>query len=312
MKKCKDIENDLPLYPDDLLSGPDKEAVEEHLKSCPQCSDALNQLMNAKKLVGNLADVNPPPWFKQNIMARVREESERQHFVRKWFYPLRIKVPVQIVATVCIAVIAVYVYRSGEERMKAVMPSSAPAPVAAIQGGRSSEQATETFVDADKPKAEKTEKQTLTSAADERKGVKSQVAADISSEINATAPAARSFEQPQADVQKKNEKDVRGVSGQALKASMAGSVTRTPDIRVQADDIDVTAAEIEELLLKVQAKNIFREMTRDKILIKAEMSGRNIEDFKTRLKKEILFEESDSIAANTEEYVSVLIEITKK
>ena len=182
MKKCKDVENNLPLYLDDLLSGPDKKTVEEHLKSCSQCSDTLNQLMNAKKLVGNLADVNPPPWFKQKIMARVREESEKQRFVRKWFYPLRIKVPIQIVATVCIAVIAVYVYRSGEERMKTVMPSSAPAPVVAIQKGRSSEQATETSVDADKPKAEKTEKKIGGSVSDEMKDKGNEMVPGVKSE----------------------------------------------------------------------------------------------------------------------------------
>lgn len=41
MKKCKDIENNLSLYLDDVLSKEDKAAVDEHLRSCPQCAEAL-------------------------------------------------------------------------------------------------------------------------------------------------------------------------------------------------------------------------------------------------------------------------------
>ena len=54
MKKCKDIENILPLYLDDSLSGADKKAVEEHLKSCSQCTKTLSQLSKTETLVNSL------------------------------------------------------------------------------------------------------------------------------------------------------------------------------------------------------------------------------------------------------------------
>src|SRR4030042_6864652 len=102
MKNCKDIENSLPLYLDNLLSDADKRAVEAHLKSCPQCVKLLAQLQRTGKLVDNLEEVEPPPWFKQKIMARGREDAKKKSFTQKWFYPLRIKVPVQVFATIFI------------------------------------------------------------------------------------------------------------------------------------------------------------------------------------------------------------------
>jgi hypothetical protein len=59
-------------------------------------------------------------------MAQVRQEADKKSFMQKWFYPLRIKIPVQIFATIVITVLAVYIYRAGEQEMKAVLPKAAP------------------------------------------------------------------------------------------------------------------------------------------------------------------------------------------
>jgi len=123
---CREIENILPLYPDDLLSAAEKQAVEEHLKSCPKCCKELAYLQKTEKIARDLKEVEPPPWFKQKIMARVRQEADKKSFMQKWFYPLRIKIPVQIFATIVITVLAVYIYRAGEQEMKAVLPEAAP------------------------------------------------------------------------------------------------------------------------------------------------------------------------------------------
>lgn len=133
MKKCKDIEDSLPLYSEGLLDSDEKRAVEAHLKSCPACANVFAQLQRSGMMVQDLKDVEPPPWFKQKIMARVRKESEKKNFVQKWFYSLRMKIPVQIMATIVIAVLAVYIYRSGDEQMKAVLPGAQPPVMEAKQ-----------------------------------------------------------------------------------------------------------------------------------------------------------------------------------
>lgn len=132
MKKCSAIENLLPLYAEGVLSDAEKRVVEEHLSDCAACQKELACLQEAGRLVNNLPDVEEPAWFQQKIMARVREEAEKESFVRKWFYPLRIKIPVQIMATIVIAVLAVYIYRSGDEQAKRMLPG-APRPTAEMR-----------------------------------------------------------------------------------------------------------------------------------------------------------------------------------
>jgi len=124
MKNCKDIENSLPLHAEGLLSADEKMVVEEHLAECADCSKALADLKKTVVITQGLSEVEPPPWFKQKIMARVREEAEKKSFAQKWFYPLQIKIPVQIMATIVIAVLAVYIYRSSDEQMKSVLPEA--------------------------------------------------------------------------------------------------------------------------------------------------------------------------------------------
>ena len=152
MKKCEEIKNNLPLYLDNSLYGDDKKDVEEHLNSCSRCSKALVELSKMRSLVGNLADVEPPPWFKQKIMSRVREEAGKKSLVQKLFYPLRIKIPVQVLTTIFIAVLVVYIYRGGEGRMKVVVPLSAPAPMMEVQKDKSPEQKIKTSADEEKQK----------------------------------------------------------------------------------------------------------------------------------------------------------------
>ena len=132
MKKCKEIENNLPFYAEGLLSDTEKMFVEEHLAECADCSKALNDLQKVATMTKGLSEIEAPPWFKQKIMARIRKEAEKKSFAQKWFYPLRIKIPVQVMATIVIAVLAVYIYRSGDEQMKTVLPQS-PQPVMEIK-----------------------------------------------------------------------------------------------------------------------------------------------------------------------------------
>jgi len=129
MKKCQDIENLLPLYPEGALTDAEKRAVEEHLSSCTICRKELANLEKTHQLVAGLPEVEEPPWFRQKIMAQVRKEAEKKSLARKWFYPLRIRIPLQIMATIVIAVLAVYIYRSGENSMNQMLPGVRPPAV---------------------------------------------------------------------------------------------------------------------------------------------------------------------------------------
>ncbi len=227
MNNCKEIENDLPLYLDDSFSGAAKKTLEEHLKSCPRCTKALVELSKTQILVNNLGQVEPPPWFEQKIMARVRKEAEKKSLVQKLFYPLRIKIPVQVMTTIAIAIFAVYIYRSGDEQMKAVLPSLAPAPIVEVQKKQLPEQKMKTSrgeaiqKEAVMQKREAPREIVRQTAVDAAKDVKEQVAVGMRADQYESAPAIKSFEQSGDALEKKKESNV---SGTAMKASISPQV----------------------------------------------------------------------------------------
>lgn len=126
---CNEIETRLPAYLEDLLSPEEQKSIREHLASCTSCSRAFSDLRKAERLVRDLEAVEPPPFFEQRIMSRIREEAGRkQGIIRKLFYPLHIKIPVQVLATLLVAVLAFYVYQTGDPELKRM--ASFPAPPA--------------------------------------------------------------------------------------------------------------------------------------------------------------------------------------
>jgi hypothetical protein len=319
MKNCKEIENNLSLYLDDSLSDADKQAVEEHLKSCPRCTKALVQLSKTHTLVNNLAEVEPPAWFKQKIMAKVRKKAEKKSFVQKLFYPLRIKIPVQILATVFIAVLAVYIYRAGEEQMKEVVPSSAPAPVMEVQKSQLPEQKMKTSADENIQKEdhviEKKEtprKKVREMAADAAKDVNGQIVPDIKADKYVSAPAAKSVELSGAELEKKKESNILGAAIKASRTPHAQSVMQRLNVLLKVADINTAAEEVEKLLIKYEAKNINRQITQGKAILTAELKNQKINDFTARLKKIGQIEEGSVHIDNAEENIIIMIEILNK
>lgn len=112
---CKHVEEKLPAYLEGALPPDEKKLVGGHVAACPGCRAALEDLVKTERLIRDLEEAEPPAWLKQRIMAKVRGERERREgFFRKIFHPLHIKVPATALATVLIAVFAVYVFRTVE------------------------------------------------------------------------------------------------------------------------------------------------------------------------------------------------------
>jgi hypothetical protein len=124
---CRHIRERLAAYREEVVELEEERAIEQHLSSCWQCSRALDALKKAEELVRRLPEVEPPAWMTQKVMARVRaEEEKKKGVVQRLFFPLRIKIPIQVFATVVIAVAAIYVFKAVEPQMKPVVPSAAP------------------------------------------------------------------------------------------------------------------------------------------------------------------------------------------
>ena len=142
---CNEIENRLPAYLEDLLSPEERKSITGHLAACPRCSRAFADLKKAEQLVHDLGEVEPPPFFEQRIMSRVREEAgQKQGILRRLFYPLHIKVPIQALATLLVAVLALYVYQTGDPEMKQMAPL--PIPLTELGKGQITAESPKTLV----------------------------------------------------------------------------------------------------------------------------------------------------------------------
>jgi hypothetical protein len=103
----------LSEYIDGTVSAKEKADIEAHLKTCRQCSDALDELRKTVEHIKTLEEVEPPAWMTQKTMAKVRAEAEeKKSLLQRLFYPLSVKLPIQAVAVLFLAVTAFYIYQS--------------------------------------------------------------------------------------------------------------------------------------------------------------------------------------------------------
>jgi hypothetical protein len=118
---CRDVQGRLAEFLEETTSAEEKKGIEEHLAACPSCRAAFEDLKRAVALVRDLDEVEPPPYLAQKIMAHVREEAEegaRSGVLRRLFFPLHVKLPIEALAVFLIAAFTFQVYRTIESDTK--------------------------------------------------------------------------------------------------------------------------------------------------------------------------------------------------
>src|SRR4030042_7083165 len=135
--ECKDIQKRLSAYLEKAVSPQQKTAMDAHLKQCKRCRQDLADLKRTIEYVQKLEEVEPPAWLAQRVMARVRAEAEtKPGILKKLFYPIHIKLPLEAIAVIFIAVGTIYIFKTMQPQMQlAKLPTEpkemAPAPATA-------------------------------------------------------------------------------------------------------------------------------------------------------------------------------------
>jgi hypothetical protein len=108
-----DIRDKLSEYIDGSIAAEERTEIEAHLKTCLQCSSALEELRKTIGHIKTVEEIEPPAWMTQKIMAKVRAEAvEQKGFFHRLFFPLRIKLPIQAIAVLFLAVTGFYIYQN--------------------------------------------------------------------------------------------------------------------------------------------------------------------------------------------------------
>ncbi len=119
-----EIRHKLSEYIDGSIPAEEKTTIEEHLETCASCGDALRELQKTIEHIKSLEEVESPAWMTQKIMAQVHAaDAEQRSFLRKLFFPLSVKIPIQAVAVLFLVVGTFYLYRSIQPSLR---PAEAP------------------------------------------------------------------------------------------------------------------------------------------------------------------------------------------
>lgn len=120
MNNHSDISRLLSAYCAGDLPVDERIKVEAHLKECGFCRSAVADLQVTLHLTRTTPEVEPPPWMTERIMAHVREEKARRRGWLKYiFFPLHIKIPLEVMAVLAVCVSGYYLSRTVETELKA-------------------------------------------------------------------------------------------------------------------------------------------------------------------------------------------------
>jgi anti-sigma factor RsiW len=115
----KEIRQMLSAYLDNAVSAAEKAEIERHLAECGNCRGALADLERTVAHLKDVPEVEPPPWLTAKIMAHIRDEvGQKQGFWRRLFAPLSVKLPLEVLALVCLCITGYYLAQTTAPQMR--------------------------------------------------------------------------------------------------------------------------------------------------------------------------------------------------
>lgn len=78
---CKIIQDLLPLYRDEVCSQESRQAVDEHIQSCPHCAEVLREMGREENLDRETADVDRE---KAQVIAGVKRRFSAGNACLYW------------------------------------------------------------------------------------------------------------------------------------------------------------------------------------------------------------------------------------
>jgi hypothetical protein len=108
-----EIQGKLSAYLDNAVSAEEKAEIKRHLGICGSCRVAIADLELTVGYIKSLPEVEPPPWLTSKIMAIVRDDTIRNPSLwQRIFFPLHVKLPIEVVALVFLCVTGYYLTRT--------------------------------------------------------------------------------------------------------------------------------------------------------------------------------------------------------
>jgi hypothetical protein len=316
--ECNRIQEKLSEYIDGIISSEEKLLIEKHLKTCRKCKESFADMKKTIEYVRNLEDIEPPAWLTQKVMARIRPEvKSRKRIMQKLFYPLHVKLPIQAVATVLIAIVTIYIFKTMEPEVRFVKTPSGETEHIMLSPKEYRPSVNERNKSIHQKRAEEpapaeeavTRSDKSLHVSEAEQALKRPM---VSKEQKAPAPVLHKdevmlFEGGTAkDVYQKTEAFSRSPKVKA-------SPEKEGDIRLilNVRDTESASKNIEEIITQLEGKIIKTESFNNKKVLVADLSSRRIEELVQKLKHTGEIEEKKSDLKELEGIIRIKIEIVK-
>jgi hypothetical protein len=276
--ECSEVQKRLSAYIEKAVSPKEKALIDAHLKGCKQCKRALADLKKAVDYVQKLEEVEPPAWMTQKVMARVRAEAEAKRGVlQKLFYPFHIKIPLEAVALVLVAVGTIYIFKSVQPQMQlaqAPIETKEVTPPAFAPGKSTIHDRAE-------------DRRTLAEPAEQFKDIDKEQAREKKSVGMAKAPvevAKREEVAPAAGAAHTDALEQKAFSsleesGKAITESEAQAVRFVVNVKT----IEPATQDTEETVRKLGGRKIRTQSLHDKTIINAEIDSKQMTELVNQL-----------------------------
>ncbi len=125
-EECRAIEEHLSPYLDGMLDEETRARVEEHLRICGGCPKALEDLRVLVNEIGSLGTVPAPAGFLESVHERMKTRSRLGKVLQVLFFPIRVKIPLQLAAAATAGLLVFVVFQGIERTEEPLTPTEMP------------------------------------------------------------------------------------------------------------------------------------------------------------------------------------------
>ncbi|MEE9500848.1 MAG: DUF2275 domain-containing protein [Candidatus Aminicenantaceae bacterium] len=96
-------------YIDGMLSQGEASEVKEHLDRCPACMEEYKEMVKIIGHMNQMESLETPEFFVEKVHERLEKLSSLQRFIKGLFFPLKVKIPLELAGVTAAALLVIYI-----------------------------------------------------------------------------------------------------------------------------------------------------------------------------------------------------------
>ncbi|MGD9347013.1 MAG: zf-HC2 domain-containing protein [Candidatus Aminicenantes bacterium] len=107
--KDRHVREKLSEYIDAMLSEEEATSVKEHLDKCLQCREEYEDMLKIVGHMNTMERLETPEFFLEKVHARMDKPSSLRRLAKGLFFPVKIKVPLELAGLAAAALLVIYI-----------------------------------------------------------------------------------------------------------------------------------------------------------------------------------------------------------